>query len=421
MTRHHTTARSWTDRGGFTLIELMVALVLSALILAVAANAFSSLSRGSHAAEGSLRSSGSALKTSTWFADDVADARDVGSDGGIRRGQPGCGGDPTSILRFLHPSTTPGGPITVRSWSVADTPRGPRLERRTCSGATVSDALASTTRTNQTVDELAAGTDTVSAQCTATPGAPPAPATEAGDRQCRLVSMSVHTATGYRFTVEGRQRPIRTQTSSAQTERRCTLLASADTFVNSYNPGTNYGAADHVSVFERRTFVSGELVSLIKVDLGGRCTGSDEPTSLPGGKRITDARLRLKLIRYRDPALCHYDEAKHRFRVLSQPWDENSVTYNSWEGTRASQPGSNTFVLNPPCGSVRNTFEVPVLQETTQWYRGASRGGWANNGWSIDRGAANYPDDQGYGDGFWWGSRESLDSSEWPRLVITWE
>lgn len=403
------------DEGGFTLVELIVALTVSALIIAVMVNAFGSMSRGSRTAEGSMRSSGSALKSSTWFADDVADALDAGTAAGIRRGQPGCGGDQASLLRFLKPSASA---VTVHSWSVVDDADGLRLERHTCSGADLAAALsAPVSREQVVVDDLDDGADAVEATCRATPGSDPAPLTEEGDRQCRLVSLTVRTVTGYRFTLEGSQRPVRSPSSSPVTEKRCTLLSSADAFVNSYHAGTNYGSADHFSVFKRS---GGELISLVKVDLGGRCTGADEPASLPGGKRILDAQLKIKLIRYRDPGFCSY-EGLHQVRVLSQPWDENSVTWNTWLDASGIEDGSNAYVFDAGCGDVRKTFSVPVLQEVTQWYRGQSRGGWANNGWRIDRQAAPNPQDAGGGDGFWWGSRESLDSTEWPRLVITWE
>ncbi|MCB0977804.1 MAG: DNRLRE domain-containing protein [Acidimicrobiales bacterium] len=398
---------------GFTLVELMVALTLGVLIVGVVVNAFGSMSRGTKTAEGSMRSSGSALKSSTWFADDVADALNAGTSAGIRRGQPGCGGDPASVLRFLKPGSSG---VTVRSWSVVDAPAGRRLERRTCSGADLAAALAApVTREQVVVDDLDDGTDAAVATCRATPGSDPAPSTEQGDKQCRLVSLTVQTVTGYRFTIEGSQRPVQSPSSSPVTEKRCTLLSSADTFVNSYHPDTNYGSADHVSIFKRS---SGELISLIKVNLGGRCTGEDEPASLPGGRRILDAQLKIKLIRYRDPGLCQY-EGLHQVRVWGQPWDENSLTWNNWSD--GFQAGSNAYVFDARCDDVRKTFSIPVLQEVTQWYRGASRGGWANNGWRIDRQAAPNPQDMGEGDGFWWGSRESLDSTEWPRLVITWE
>lgn len=397
---------------GFTLMELVVALSVSALIISVMVNAFAGMSRGSKTAESSMRSSGSALKSSTWFADDVADALDAGTASGIRRGQPGCGGDPASVLRFLNPSPSA---VSVRSWSIVEDGSGRRLERRTCSGADLAAALvAPATRVQVVADDLDNSTSSVEATCRATPGSDPAPSTETGDKQCRLVSLAIRTVTGYRFTLEGSQRPVHTPTSSV-TEKRCTLLSSADTFVNSYHPTTNYGSADHVSVFKRS---GGELISLVKVNLGSRCTGADEPASLPGGKRILDARLEIKLIRYRDPGFCDY-EGLHQVRVWGQPWDENSLTWANWSD--GFQAGSNSFVFDARCGDVRKTFSIPVLHEVTQWYRGASRGGWANNGWRIDRQAASNPQDAGSGDGFWWGSRESLDSTEWPRVVITWE
>lgn len=401
------------DQRGVTLIELLIGMAISGIIVTAAAGLFIQTSQTSATTRARLAGSASALQTNARFVDDIRSATPIGPALAVARGQQGCGGDSASLLRVLVQS---GDDVEVRSYSLAA--GGGVLQRRVCSGADLTAALAASGEVSEVASELAGGAGAPTVTCRANPGASPAPLTPAGDEQCRIVTLDVKTTSGYAFQLKGHRDSNQTPVVSNTNSKRCTLVSSADTWISSYDPNTNYGREWHMSAFRRKSGSSGYVTSFLMVDLLGPCTGPGEPAFLPGGKRILSADLQLWLIRNGSPDCCGY-ESEHGLRVLGDPWDEATVTWNSRPNVRS---GSNTqiFQTGRPF-TVQKPFTFTVLDEVNRWYKGPSAGGWPNYGWQLDRGDTPAADDTGGDNGFWWGARESSDVRHWPKLTVTWE
>ena len=152
------------------------------------------------------------------------------------------------------------------------------------------------------------------------------------------------------------------------------------------------------------------------------CT-ADGPLSHPriGQGSLLSAGLQLFIVRNGPPDCCGY-ESVHALRVVGDPWDEATVTWNTRPNVR-SDSVTRFFETGRPIslGNGR-PLVFSVLDEVNRWYLGVtSAGGWNNYGWRLDRGDANVPDDNGSDNGFWWGARESSDIRHWPKLTVTWE
>lgn len=265
-------------QGGFTLIELLIAMLISTMIIAAVSSALIMALRGVGVANDTATSSRSAFQTNSRFARDIANAGTTDGTNPIGRGRPGCGGDATSVLRSV---SSESGTVRIVSYSIAN--GGEALERRTCTGATLDAALAAAAGAAAVVPDLGSGANPVTVVCREFPEASPAPATDEGDQQCRMVAMTVRTRTGYIFTVEGSRDPLsRNLPQVPTTLKQCTLLPVADTWVNQYQEDTPSGADDaHLNVFRRRVgdliSIKGRLYSYVKMDLLGPCSGQNEP------------------------------------------------------------------------------------------------------------------------------------------------
>lgn len=399
-------------QAGLTLVELLVAMAITAIILPVAVTVFFLTVRSSAQSTDRLTSSNSALQTNARFVDDIRSAQSLPGATAIARNQPGCGGDSSSVLRVVGETN---GVVEVRSYSIVAS--NTALVRRVCSGVTLADALAAPPRSSDVTTDLSSAPDAVDVTCRANAGATPAPV-GSGDAQCRVVSMRVRTSSGYEFTLLGERDSTQSPVSSTTTLKKCTLLASADTWVSSYDPDTNYGRETHMSVFWRRTGAYGYVFSFFQIDLLGPCTGPGEPGYLPGGKPLDSATLQLWLIRNGTPDCCGY-ESVHMLRVVGDPWDENTLTWHKRPAVVSDIPVHEFQTGRPFSGERPFTFNV--LNEVSQWYANVGNGGRPNYGWRMDRGDAPIPDDTGTSNGFWWGSRDNPDAGKWPVLTVTWQ
>ena len=146
-----------------------------------------------------------------------------------------------------------------------------------------------------------------------------------GDYQCRLVSMTVTTATNLVFTVEGRRNTVQTPLESgAPPKPQCTLNASADTYASTQEdgPGKNFGT-DVEWVVQG----VGKKTGFLRIDLLSPCQGEGEPRVLPGGKRITSAELSLWLTYALDTKTSDYS-----YRLTTVPpafrWSEYTLRGN---------------------------------------------------------------------------------------------
>lgn len=396
-------ARS-VEQQGFTLVEVLVALVIATLIAGATSAAMIMTFRTTKSTEGRVESSSSGFQTNARFVDDISSATPIESALAVSRGQQGCGGDANSVLRVLARS---GDDVEVRSYSIAQA--GAVLERRTCSGNYLAAALAATPHVNEVTSDLASGAGAVNVTCRANAGAVLAPATPAGDAQCRIVTLAVKTRTGFEFQLEGHRDTTQSPAASIPNVKKCTLLSSGDAWVTSYPPntGTNYGRDWHNNTFRRSGYATGngELQTYIVVDLLGPCTGSGEPPFLPGGRTITSATFSLWLYDIRTGS----NLEDHGLTALGDKWDEAAVT---WDDHPYPKAGAIKKVFD--AWPKDQGFTVQVLDDVTNWYSGA----WPNYGWVLARNQGN---DSGTDNGFWWGARESSDLRHWPRLTVTWE
>lgn len=409
------------SQAGFTLVELLVALGIGALIVAAVASALMLSWRLVGKTTDDVTSSRSAFQTNARFARDIANGATTDGSNAIGRGKPGCGGDATSVLRIVRADAAK---VTVVSYSAA----GGALERRTCEGPDLAGALAAPTRStsSKVVPNLATAPDATSVVCRESVDGPEQPVNDAGDAGCNFVSLTVRTGTGFVFTVDGeRDAKLAAPPPVTTTLKRCTLVASMDTWVSSYAGDQLSGPDVHLNVFTRW---NGSLVSFIKMDLLGPCTGPDEPSNLPGGKRLMSADLQLWMLRWGPSWECT-NPTTHRVRVLSQHpwddpnailhWDEVNVTWNTRPEPKPEAP--DTFTTFEAVNDV-GLYSVPVLSTVQKWYAytGSPDGDWYNNGWQIDRSGIGACDSEKDG-GWWWGSRENPDPKVWPRLVVTWQ
>lgn len=397
---------------GFTIIEVLIALVIGALITGAVLTALSVVWRSTGDATGRVRSSTSAFVTNARFVDDIASATSIDADTAVARNRPGCGGDSTSVLRVL---VRDDDDVQVRSYSV--TGGGTVLVRRVCSGPDLSAALAaSTSGTNRVTRDLGAGPGAVNVTCRANVGAPLAPATPEGDEQCRIVTMTVRTATGFTFTLEGRRDTSESSEAMVPNVKKCTLVSSADTWITTYAKGTNHGTDATIHTFRRNLpewLGGGELKALFLIDLLAPCSGSGEPAFLPGGKSLKSAELTLWMI---DPAGPDGNwEAGHALNAIGENWYEDRITWTDFTNVQA-QEGSVTRYFDIGRSTTPTPKTLTVFNEVNNWYTGT----WVNNGWVLRRDAAD-PQDNGTDNGFYWGSRENSNIKYWPRLVVTWE
>ncbi len=433
MTFRHTSrpGRRSASPAGFTLMEVLVAMMLTGIVMAAATSALIMTFRTVGETNARLTSSGSALQTNAYFAGDIANAFTSDGSKAIGRGKEGCGGDPTSFLRTIRME---GGIVKVQSYSLGTNASGATLERRTCEGSTVPTATApgAAGRTAKVVNDLGSGDDAVTVTCRQSPNATPSPATDEGDAKCHLVAMTVRTRTGYTFTVEGQRDKLLgvDEPSAVTTLKQCTLVASADASVTSFRPNVNDGTSWRIDTFRRAggplMTGKGDVLGFLKVDLLGPCAGADEPAFLPGGKRLLSADLQLYLFRNSNPDSAG-NESTHRLRMVSEYWDEATVTWTTKPAVfdEFTKPAgfdtapTHWFSPQRPFPG-RRALHNDVLAETRYWYGGPTGDGQVNWGWRLDRGDGNWGDNGGDG-GFSWGAHDSSDEYAWPKLTVTWK
>lgn len=430
---HNTGLTRRRAQTGMTLIELLVAMSVSSIVLAALGGALMILLRTPPETVANLTSSGSAFQTGSVFADDVESAGPESGQLAVRRNTRGCGNDPQSLLRV---STRAGGNIQVRSYSLASSDT--KLERRVCSGATEADALNQVDPSVGTVVQDLDPAKPPVVTCRASAVATPAPATEVGDEQCRLVSMTVTTSTNLIFTVEGRRNTVQTPlVSPPAKQHKCTLPASVDTYVDNF-PGHAFrtdGGNDHINIQHKTGGV--RLNGYLRVDLLVGCIGDNEPANLPGNETLTKATLSLRLLEEDTAGRLQND----RFRLVTLPkwheWDEDTLNYDALEVcgltptaslpnplsipceyAQGSRPAADPSLFTPFSVGVgpQRTINIPVLPTVQNWYDGPD----ANQGWSLDRGWDNRVDKNE--DGGWkFGTREHNGEINQPRLTIEWE
>lgn len=417
--------RASTGReGGFTLIEVLVAMTLTGIILAAVSAALIVVLRTPPKTVDHLGSSDSAFRTSSLFADDIASAIPEAGEFAVARNTLGCGRE-VSVLRIV---TTAGSDIEIRSYTVIESGQ---LERRVCRGGTRDESLDAPIVSARTVVTNLVADTPPTVTCRATAGSPAAPETHEGDLQCRLVSMTVTTSGSLVFTVDGRRETVQTPlTSPIPTVPQCTMLIGADTFVDSGHPeANNTGGRSMIKVMSRW---DRHYFSLLKFDLLAGCEGENEPTFLPGGKTLKSATLRLTLIREDRPVGDHSNR-QFQLTVLPKdglPWHED---HTSWSQVLLCEQVPDfkfpcpTDPLDPDVfqrfevpGSLGSQVNVNVTGAVNKWYTGALH----NRGWVLDRdfvpSGEKDKDGQNYG-GWWFGSRDNTDSSVHPKLILKWD
>ena len=407
---------------GFTLVELLIGLVIMVLVVGALSQVIISVSFNADRTVTRVTSSGSAFLTGARFAEDVGTSSAIGTAPPVSRAVTGCGGDTSALVRFLSVSGSPGAGVVVTSYSV--TPDRV-LERRTCAGTSVDDALAAMPRVIAVVPELALSPKPVTVECRATAGALAAPATVAGDIQCRLVAMTVLTKDRYSFTVRG-LRSEGSSTGSAPVLRQCTLVVSDDANVYQDQPDRNFNDRDDYGESPGgRNFIedrskAGKIISgYFRFNLSGPCDGtaSGEPAFMPPQRTLTSASLRLVFHDATQNLSNQKCTSQHNLDVLARAWDPATLTWNTSPVQQfpldGLQPIRHGFTTQATW--VDRPFTVNVLPEVRHWYPSPGGGDWANRGWIVSD-MPNGCDEHESNKFMSKGSNNALT----PRLVLSW-
>lgn len=403
-------------QAGFTLVELLVALVIGGLIIGSAALALNFSVRQDDSSRTSLQASNSAFRTGTRFADDVASVSAVpGVTDLITAGTTGCGNS-TSVLRLV--GAGPGGTVLVRSYHRAVAGTGTQLVRRECSGASLAAALGGVAAANVVVDDLDPASSSTAVDCD---GA-------AVSSNCRVVTMTVRTAgssvaTGRTFQVRGSidsaLQPTPTTTPAlvvAPVTGTCTIPASATAWGAT---GGAAGSSSDVHNGDGNLYTyndTNQRRSFLKFDLTQPCAGpSDSWPTLPGGRNITSATLYIAYLGKYDPSCCGAGISKDGqvLEVLndSSTWSEATLNGSNMPGGVRS--GSYGFNVATQGALTAHTDTTTILTAVKNWY---APGGWVNNGWRLSRSGAG--DTLGKVNVF--ASRFNATTNLRPKLVITW-
>ena len=414
--------RSARHQAGFTLVEVMIALVVGALILAAAATAMITMLRSNAQSERGLASSNSAFATGSRFGDDVASVGPVaGATDLVSTGTTGCGGS-TALLRLVGPGTT-----GVRVWSYhrVTTADDTELIRRTCEGATLGAATAATPTALPVVLDLNPASGSITVGCDG----------GAVSSACQVVEMSVQTRSNRSFTVRGAIASSLAPTPTtaptpviAPTVGTCTLDATATAWVGtgSYAGDANTNHGSEAELYTYNQAGPTQRRSYLKFDLTGPCrAGSDWPT-LPGGRKVTGATLKLHYVG-RSNSLCivrgfSYTEQSLKPLAETSTWSQSTVTgANGPTATRSGYdaifdaPGANpefTWGTTASAGTV-SLSPSAILDTVRGWY---AAGGWTNNGWLLSRNTGG--DTCGVSVTF--ASMNAPDVNQRPQLVVTW-
>jgi len=407
MRASYLTSRRGRRQGGFTVVELLVAIAVTGLVIGSAGVALNLTSRQNAESAESLSSSNGAFQTGTRFADDVASVTPVsGVTDLIAAGVPGCGGT-TAVLRLV--GSNAGGEVQVRSYDRSTAASRTELVRRECTGGDLAAALAAAGAATTVVSNLDPAASSTAVDCDGgTVGV-----------SCRVLTMTVSTASGRVFAVRGSVaaalNPTPTtapQLSVAPVVGTCTIPASATAWgTTGWGAGgsssTNYNPDQLLYTYndgnQRRSF--------LKFDLTQSCVGaSDSWPTLPGGRNITGATLYLA---YMGKVGCCFSYDGHIIEALNDTstWSEATLTGSNMPGGVRSGASATFSVSNQ---GTLSAFTGPAIVDAVKgWY---APGGWVNNGWRLSRSGAG--DTTGKSNTF--ASRFNADTAVRPKLVITW-
>lgn len=401
-------------QGGLTLVELLVAMVLTGILFSVVGNVLVMASRVGTKTQAGMESSTSAFRSSSRFADDVTAAGPIGDGTAvIGRGQTGCGGT-TSVVRFIGPGA--GSAVTVRSYTRVSAGGATTLVRRKCSGSTLSAALSATPATETVVPDLAPATTSTVVTCDGDGPTPPY-----DDQRCAVVSLSVTTTTGYRFTLSGALRSTLSPTATtavtpvrAPVTGTCTLEAAATAW--GATGGYAGGSGGHNGDATLYTYNdTNQRTSFIRFDLTAPCTGAgDSWPKLPGGRTLTSVKLYLAYLGKTSDSCGIFPGISYDGQVLETLNDASGWTEASLTGANMPSGTRNSYSFNvASSGSATMHVNAAITDAVRQWY---TVGGWKNNGFRLRRNSVG--DTCGKSNKF--GSRFQANASLRPKLVITW-
>lgn len=395
---------------GFTVIELLVAMVITIMILAAITNLVIVAHRTDQDVQDSSRSSQAAFTAATYFDADVAAATAVGGVNAVQRAATGCGGTQAAVVLTGVGKTDP---VDVRSYTVRADGGHAVLERRTCVGATAAAALAADHATRR-IARVEPGSVTVT--CDSDTTVPPG-----GDAGCRRVTLSFRTDTGRDVSVEGLLTSVATPTPTttptpvtAPTTGTCTIVADQTTW------GATGGAAGSSSSTHAGDALmytyndSNQRRSFLHFDLTRPCEPGGTWPTLPGGRSLTSVKLQLAYMGHNN-AYCSifpgisYDG--HVIQALDTPstWSEATLTGSNMPG---AMRGSTYTFNRGNQGALTDHVDSAITTAVTGWYNGT----WTNNGFRLSRSSVG----DTCGRSSQWASRSNGNAALRPRLVITW-
>lgn len=412
--RHVAGLRSRTASGqaGFTIAELLVALLIGGLVVASAALVLNLTMGQEERSSGSIAGSNSAFRTGSRFADDVASVGPVaGVTDLVAVGVTGCASS-AAVLRLVGPSPT--GDVLVRSYDRVTTDGTTKLLRRQCTGATLAAATSAASDNTTVVTDLDPAADSVVVTCD---GA-------AVSSSCRVVQMDVRTRQGDQFGVRGTigaaLAPTATTTPvaiQAPASGTCTIMASATTWgatggyagSNSANHNNDPTMYTYNDTNQRRSF--------LKFDLTQPCADATPawPT-LPGGRNITTVKLYLAYTGKTSDSCGIFPGISYDGQVLeplndASIWSESTLTGANMPGGVRGGFSYSFNVANQ--GSLTEHINTSITDAVKHWY---AANDWVNNGWRLSRSGAG--DTCGKSNKF--ASRFESNAALRPRLVISW-
>lgn len=413
--RHVAGLRSRTASGqaGFTIAELLVALLIGGLVVASAALVLNLTMGQEERSSGSIAGSNSAFRTGSRFADDVASVGPVaGVTDLVAVGVTGCASS-AAVLRLVGPSPT--GDVLVRSYDRVTTDGTTKLLRRECTGATLAAATSAAAKNSTVVTDLDPDAGSVAVACDG--GA-------AVSSSCRVVQMDVRTRQGDQFSVRGTIGAALTPTATttpvaiqAPESGTCTIPASATTWGATGGAaggnGTNHNNDPTVYTYDD----TNQRRSFLKFDLTQPCADvSPAWPTLPGGRNITNVVLHVAYMGKTSDSCWIFPGISYDGQVLeplndASIWSESTLTGANMPGGVRSGFSYNFNVASP--GSLSAHTNTAITDAVKHWY---ASNDWVNNGWRLSRSSAG--DTCGKSNKF--ASRFESNTALRPKLVISW-